>query len=228
MIRSRFVAGFLATSLLAGASVARAGSPVSGNRKATLHTVCATGPQRGQACTSDAQCGRGACIPSFPREYGRAFPVELTLIVDDDTTKFDGTSSVSGAVSATLLLSFKVKGRVQLLAQTYQNLDGATLQDLVTNLQNAPVLADQNGSNQRTTEAGLVEAVNTAGILDDLLFEEADGQLAARLRQVFGVSGRPVIVQLPRDQRGVQLSDGLGDGTATVLRLTVQVRFAPS
>ncbi len=67
---------------------------------------------------------RGLCEINFVRGPDATFEAEVTLIIDDNVSKFDGTEEISDVKAATVLLEIKDKGETHLLAQTYQNLKG--------------------------------------------------------------------------------------------------------
>jgi len=227
--RSLFLILALATLLMATGS-AGAGSPVSELRETQLPHVCKGGPRKGQACTDDAQCPRGLCEINFLRGPDATFEAEVTLIIDDNVSKFDGTEEISDVKAATVLLEIKDKGETHLLAQTYQDLEGHDFKALTDALKAGPFLADMGApvSNRRAAEFRLFESLTDdpfPSILDDFLFEQGDNELANAVRTLLGVTGRPIIADVPRDAAPVQRSDHVADGLASLVRLKVKIRF---
>jgi len=158
------------------------------------------------------------------------FEAELTLIVDDDVSKFDDTTEVFEVIAATVLLEVKDKGETHFLAQTYQNLEGRDFKSLIDALRAGPFLADTGSpvSNRRAAEFRLNEALTDdpfPSILDDFLFQEGDNEMADALRAIFGVTGRPVVVDVPKDGSLVEHSDHVADSLASLIRLKVTISF---
>lgn len=214
-------------AVFALASQAIAGAPGSPGRDQTLPHSCAAGPNREMPCTDDAQCPRSKCTISY--EQG-TFGAQVTLIVDDDVSKFDASEQVTNVVAATVLLDIRTYSGRHLLAQTYQNLEGADLATLIASLQAGPFLADTMKSGpppgNRVTEAGLNGAVTGGGILDDFLFQEGDSELADALRSALGKLGRPVVARTSKPNL-VRHADRGGDGLASVVQFGIRIRFVP-
>jgi hypothetical protein len=79
----------------------------------TLPRVCKAGPNKGDDCSDDSDCGNNRCVIAF--EESIVVQGTLTLIVDDDET-----SLVTGGCSAaTVLLEVENERYRRLLAQTY-------------------------------------------------------------------------------------------------------------
>ena len=236
-MRSRDVTFFLAlaTLLVATGSAVAGGSPVPERREEQLPHIC-KGPGKSQSCTKDSDCASGRCEINFLRGPDAAFMAEVTLIIDDNVSKYDGSESeeLSNVKAATVLLEIKDKGETHLLAQTYQNLEGSNFEDLVKALTAGPFLADMGSpvSNRRAAERRLFEPQPddpVHSILDDFLFEEGDSDLADAVRALFGITGRPIIADVPEDATFVQHSDHSadGDGLASLVRMKVKIRFVP-
>ena len=236
-MRSRDVSFLLAlaTLLVATGSAVAGGSPIPELREAQLPHVC-KGPGKSQPCTDDSQCPSGRCEINFLRGPDAAFMAEVTLIIDDNVSKFDGSQSeeLSDVKAATVLLEIKDKGETHLLAQTYQNLEGSNFEDLVKALTAGPFLADMESRDRHAAERRLFESLTDdpfPSILDDFLFEEGDNEMADAVRALFGITGRPIIADVPEDVALVQRSDHAaeGDGLASLVRMKVKIRFvAPS
>jgi hypothetical protein len=224
---------FVLALLLFDTGSIHASSPISELRETQLPHVC-KGPGKPQPCTDDSQCPSGLCEINFLRGPDAAFMAEVTLIIDDNVSKFDGSESeeLSDVKAATVLLEIKDKGETHLLAQTYQNLEGGNFDALVAALKAGPFLADMGlgppETNRRAAEFRLFESLTDdpfPSILDDFLFEEGDNELADAVRALFGIAGRPIIAEVPRDAALVQRSDHVADGLASLVRLKVKIRF---
>jgi hypothetical protein len=233
-MRSRDVSFFLAlaTLLVATGSAVAGGSPISGSREAQLPHVC-NGPGKPQPCTDDSQCPSGLCEIKYVRGPDATFEAEVTLIIDDDVSKFDGSEKISDVKAATVLLEIIDNGETHLLAQTYQNLEGRNFNALVKALTAGPFLADMESpvSNfRRAAEFRLFESRTddpVPSILDDFLFQEGDSEMADAVRALVGVTGRPIIADVPEDAALVQRSDHVDDGLASLVRMKVKIRFVP-
>ena len=231
---------------------ALAGAPASATRAANLPWLCQGGARNGRACVADADCGGGKCrldiVSGTRRVDGR-----VTIIVDDDVSKFDGTEEVPDVVAVTVLLEAWNDGvglDPVLVSQTYQNLEGVTLAELIEALQAGPFVADTHLSGggggtgtgggdgggggggtgdqrrgNRVTEALMHQAASRDDLLDDFLFQEGDSAIADAVRCAFDVAGRPVITETERHLGRVEYADHTGDGLASVLRLRVEFAF---
>jgi hypothetical protein len=167
---------------------------------------------------------------------------EVTLIIDDNVSKYDGSEEIEDVKAATVLLEIKDKGKTHLLAQTYQNLEGTNFNDLVKALKAGPFLADMESpvSNfRRAAEFRLFESLTDdpfPSILDDFLFQEGDSELADAVvcalvemneSECERPTIRPIIADVPEDVALVQRSDPdhVKDGLASLVRMKVKIRF---
>lgn len=191
---------------------------ISLGRDEQLPRVCKRGPLAGQACVGVADCD-GPCVVAYlPRV---AFSGTLTLVVDDDVSKFDGTETVTDVVAATVLLEVRA-GERRLIAQTYQNLDGGTLAELVDGLRMGPEVASNVGQSRPLTEAQLnAEAADPAELLDAFLFQQGDVAIADALRAAYATTGIPVITAVSRPEHADEGASGL----ASAVRVRVQGKF---
>ncbi len=230
-MRSRYLFHSLAfAALLMATDSAHADAPLPPRREVKLPHVCKGGPNKGQECPDDAMCPNSTCKIKFLRGPDTTFEATVTLIVDDDVSKFDGTQEVSNVVAATVLLEIREKGETHFLAQTYQNLEGHDFQTLTDALMKGPFLADTGSplTNSRVTESTLIASLADnapRSLLSSFLFQEGDNEMANAVRDLFGVTGRPVIVNVPKDISFVKRSDHEADGLASLVRLRVQIRF---
>lgn len=229
--------GILGIGLWTTASVVHAGAPASATaeRTALLPRVCdagTTGGKAGMACTNDSQCPNGSCVVNYVTGAGASFTAWVTLMVDDDVSKFDGSQTIADVVSVTALVEVKFRGKKYLLSQTYQNLEGSDWSALVAAMQQGPFIADTGVSNRRVTESQLNSAVTmdspTTNILDDLLWQSGDSEMVSELRAIFGVTGTPVVVSTPLSLAAIDHTPHGADGLASVVRMKVKVRFVPA
>jgi hypothetical protein len=208
----------LTSVVVFGLPAAALAAALSLTREQELPRVCKKGPLAGQACDDDADCG-GPCVVAYlPRV---AFSGTLTIVVDDDVSKFDGTESVSDVVAATVLLEVRASERL-LIAQTYQNLAGATLTELIDNLRVGPEVASNVGQFRPLNETQLNdEAADPAELLDSFLFQEGDTAIADALRAAFATTGIPVITAVTRPEH----TNAGASGLASSVRVKIQGKF---
>jgi hypothetical protein len=201
--------------------------------------LCQGGPNNNKACTPDTiQCPQGACS-KIPYVAGvPALYAELTIIVDDDVSKWDGLEEADDIVAVTILLKTRFRGQDYFLAQTYQNIEGGDLTTLLMKLREGPVIADTNLSigdhiqendlNNALDENFISTTHPSNSLLDDLLWQSGDSEMAEQIRQILGVvGGRPIIVGVPQVLGGVKHSDYETNGLASVARLRVTIRLVP-
>jgi len=205
--------------------------------------ICHGGAKDGQACTADPiECPRrGQCVLDGLIGPGSAFQALLTIMVDDHVSKWDGTEEVPDVHAVTILFQTRYQGQDHFIAQTYQNLENSTdLDALKAALQIGPILADTNKSRGPVDEEKLNDSVDegfigddhTRSLLDDLLWQKGDNEIAEELRNIFRTTGQPileeaVIVKTPDTLAGVQHSDYELNGLASTVRLQVRFRFVP-
>jgi len=230
-MRCRYLFPVLAfAGLLAAVGSAQAAQR-SHNREIQLPHVCQGGPNAGQSCTTNDECPDGTCEINF---LDTEFTAVVTLCVDDDVSKYDGTEQVSGIIAVTLLLEFEFEGKKHFLAQTYQNLEGKNLKKFLDALQQGPIIADTAAlSRGPVNESKLNDALDPEfidgdpirSILDNVLLQTPDSEMADELRRIFGVTGKPVVASVPKTLEEVEHSDHESDGLASVARLEVKFRF---
>ena len=248
-IFSLFLAGLFVVT-----GAVHAGPPGSGGRQVLLPKSCKGGPNAGMACNDDTDCPNSKCEVDYLNGPGTNIPVEVCIIVDDNVSKYDESETIADAVAVTLLVEVKYKGETHFIAQTYQNLNSATLDPLIDhpnnlplppgcdpapadplailtcNLQAGPVIADSAESDKLVREFRLKEALTddpSITILDDLLWQGGDGDMADALRAIVGVTGKPIVTDTPQKVKAVQHSDHEADGLSSVACLDVRVRFVP-
>ncbi|MBM4267841.1 MAG: hypothetical protein FJ144_14725 [Deltaproteobacteria bacterium] len=224
MTHSRFPSALALVAALAlglgFALPAGAGAPGSEDRLIELDAVCRGGSQNGTMCTSHPDCPNGRCKVRSAELGIRPHRFHVTLIVDDDTSEFDGSQDVDDVVTVTAILEFVAKGRRQIVAQTYENLKGADAATIVANLQQGVEIADLPSRDRRLDETLLNASVAEAGILDDFLFQAPDGEMQAELRERFGTDGHFVAIKARK--LNVHADHG-ADGLASVVEIVVDV-----
>jgi hypothetical protein len=153
------------------------------------------------------------------------FEAELTMIIDDHAVRFNDDTPIT-AIAVTALVKIKNRGETHLVAQTYQNLYDEELDELLEYLSQGPCVNDScYWEGDGITEQKLKGAVATSHILQDFLFEEGDNALAQQLRAALGVTGTPVIVAQPDSLTGHEYEDHTADGTGSIIRARVTIRF---
>src|SRR5262245_5372242 len=75
---------------------------ISSTRLDNLPHVCTSGPLKGTKCDDPTDCGDRPCEIAFERASG--FSATLTLIVDDDVSKFDDSEDVPNIIAVTAVL----------------------------------------------------------------------------------------------------------------------------
>ena len=205
--------------------------------------VCQGGERMGAACIPDtAECPASRCGKIPYAEGSPVFHAELTIIVDDHVSKWDGTAAAESVKAATILLKTRYQDKEYLLAQTYQNHEGSSdITTFLAALQTGPILSDTDKSRGAVDESKLNDALDegfintppadsTRSLLDDLKWQMPDGPVSEELRRIFGmegvpVMGDPIIVRTPRSLSHVSHSDYESSGLASVIRLLVTFRF---
>ena len=102
-MRCRYLSTF---SSLALAGVLFAVGPAQGGRGSETRDphVCLNGPNAGLACTNDNQCPQSKCRVRYLHGPGSIFPATLTIIVDDNVSKWDGSEEVTNVHAVTIFL----------------------------------------------------------------------------------------------------------------------------
>jgi hypothetical protein len=216
--------------LLIATGRAYAGDPVPALREPQPPRICKDGPNEGSTCTADDQCPQSTCEINYLRGPGTMFRAEITLIVDDEVSKFDGppAQEVSAVIAATALLEFRHDGEKHVLAQTYQNLEGSDFDTLITALRAGPFLADGEVSDRRIAEFRLSDALTpgvSPSLLESFLFQGGDNEMSAAIREIFGVIGKPIVAATPEDISFVEHFDHRADSLASLVRFKVKIRF---
>lgn len=221
---------FVLAGIFTTASVSHAaqGSPNRDPR------ICKSGPKAGLACTDDEQCPASRCLVDYIDGHSKTFSAELTIIVDDDVSKFDESEEVTGVTAATILMKIESSGKEYFLAQTYQHLqDSGDLASFIAALQTGPILADTDKSRGSVDESNLNDALDptfigqdpTKSLMDDLRWQVPDGPMADELRRIFDKTGNIVMVERPRTLAEVDHSDYESSSLASVIRVKVKFGF---
>jgi hypothetical protein len=205
--------------LLAPSRAAFAGAPPGSVREAALAHVCKGGPTPGNACDPNASnCGTGSCVLDLTK--GKSFTGTLTMIVDDTASGFADGDRTHVAITATLILEVKIKGTQDIIGKTFLNLDGATLTDVLTSLSDTgPKVAD---SPVGVNETALVNAVNSAAMMSQLLFQSGDSTMAQALRDLLQTTGTPIITKVGSIALFDHDPGGTSPNAATVIRAKVK------
>ena len=214
----RNIAGLFFTGSWLMVGFVQAGGPAPENREGTFSRVCKAGPSSGTTCVDDTTCPHSTCEVVFERSLLTAV---VTIIVDDDVSRWDHTHTYGQVHAATVLMEVRKDG-TQLIAQTYQNLAGVDLDELLTNLRGGAFLAD---TFDPLTEQTLNAAATTPDLLGRFLFQSGDALLADRLRAIAGSTGQPIVVGVPRTLDQVAYDNHLLDNTASVVRIKVKIGF---
>lgn len=198
------------------ATVVHAGGPAPENRAGTFTQVC---KNSGAPCDDDTQCPGSTCIVRLVRGSVSAL---VTVIVDDNVSTWAGTEQTQDIRGATMLVEVRKNG-THLIAQILQNVNGADLDELVTNLRGGAFVAD---SFNPVTEADLNETASTPDILGRFLFQSGDVHIAQALREITGQTGQPVVIAVPRKLEQATHTARGDQPLASVLRVKVKIGFA--
>jgi len=209
----------LGLALLLPSRAALAGAPPGSVREATLAHICKGGPNAGDACDPNASiCGTGSCIVDLAK--GKSFTGTLTMIVDDTASAFADSDRSRVAITATLILEVKIKGTHDIIGKTFLNLDGATLTDVLTSLSDTgPKIADSPAGVDETV---LVNAVGSAAMMSQLLFQSGDSTMAQALRDLLQTTGLPIITKVASIDLFDHSPAGTSSNAATAMRAKVK------
>jgi hypothetical protein len=212
-IRTLLAMGFSAAVVLAG-------GPAPENRADDFARVCKAGPNGGNACADDLGCPSSTCQVVLARGTLNAV---VTIIVDDDVSRWDSSHAYGQISAATVLIEVRKNG-TQLVAQTYQNLLGSDLDELLVNLRGGTFLAD---TFDPVTEAQLNAVAVLPDLLGRFLFQSGDPAIADRLRAIAGVTGTPLVIGVPRKLEQATYADHGLDQTASIVQLKTKIAFTP-
>lgn len=204
---------------------ALAGAPGSGGRIGNLDAICKGGPSHGSTCGGPADCPDGSCRIVRDGTRRRALSMTATVIIDDDTGEWNEDQEEDGIHSVTIMLEFIARGRHRCIAQTYMNVKGADAEELIANMKQGVEIADLPDSDRRLDEALGVAAVRDKGILDDFLFQRADGAMEDELRHYFKTDGDFVVTRT-RGLRGY--SNQEDNVLASIIKARLDVVITPA
>ena len=107
-------------------------APYSSTSASPCWRTSARGASEGTVCClPDPQCGTGTCVVNATGKISGV----LTLIVDDDVSQLTG-ATLPGRRLKALTVIFEAKGKTGVVAaQTFQRLQGNTLDDFLTGLE---------------------------------------------------------------------------------------------
>jgi hypothetical protein len=194
-------------------------------RESRLQHRCVKGPTPAAICCEDADCGLGGTC-----EVDAAGKISgtLTLVVDDDVSRLDGTSLTGHRLKAlTVILETKGKNGA-FLAQTFQNLDPNNVQDLVTSLEEGP--HDEFGFAVDETLLGQNVDPSGTGIPLDitwLIYRTLDPETVSRMRVNAGMTptGPETLVVQPAKLKLQRYGNETASGFASVLRVKLATYF---
>jgi hypothetical protein len=231
------VTGSLAILMLAvgTAATARAAADLE-FRESRVRHVCKRGPSDGNVCCRADDCPEGQCVVDYVPKT--SFGGTMTFIVDNDVTNLDG-ARLSGVQVKALTVMLDLGKREPLIAQTFQNLDGSSLQALIDALKTGPVDEFGFDINERTLEDELTQAGTLQEIdVSFLFFRMFDAETQRALRVAAGLppeGPEKLTVQLDKAKPVVYAdhftpasTDPDADDTdpvATVLKVKVTLRF---
>ena len=231
------VAGPLAALLLvAGTAVTVRAAADLEFRESRVRHVCKRGPSDGAVCCTADDCPDGKCIVDYLPKT--SFGGTMTFIVDNDVSNLDGGRLSQGQVRA-LTVVLELGKQEPVIAQTFQKLDGSSLDALVEGLRTGPT--DEFGFE---IGEGLLESeVTQAGTAEDidvsfLFFRMFDAETQRALRVAAGLppeGPEKLTVQLDK-AKPLLFADHFTPATAdpdspdtdpfaTVLRAKVTLRF---
>jgi hypothetical protein len=172
----------------------------------------------------DPQCGTGTCVVNATGKISAT----LTLIVDDDVSQLTG-ATLPGRRLKALTVIFEAKGKTGVVAaQTFQRLQGNTLDDFLTNLEQGT--PDEFGL---SVDEGLMklntDTTSTGVPLDVtwLIYRTLDPETLVRMRTSAGLApnGPELLVVQPSKLKLQRYVDETATGFASVLRTKVNTYF---
>jgi len=225
---------FLALLLTAGSVWAGAGNvntPCLREQTLIPH-VCQGGTQDGQECSVDAEgfedcvvtdngdCGEGGkCVIDYTSD--KEIKAQVSVMLDDDAT----TDQESVNRALTILLCVKHEGESHCFTETY-------LGDLSNNkvISIPPLGVSLSGESgwavydNLTKQEQLAETVLRFQFSAPELTTNPDTDLAQALRDLFGVTGIPVVTEIKPASK-VHFDNHIADATGSVLRFNAILRF---
>jgi hypothetical protein len=224
-MRARSILGVIALLGWFGDPPSAHGAAQLDFRESRLQHVCKGGDKEGTiCCLPTPDCGTGTCVVDATGKISGT----LTLIVDDDVTELTGTTLPGRRVKALTVL-FEVKGKTGIVVgQTFQRLEGTTLDEFLTNLEQGTPdefgLSIDEGLMKLTTDT-----TGTGVPLDVtwLIYRTLDPETLIRMRTSAGLSpnGPELLVVQPSKLKLQRYVDETATGFASVLHAKVNTYF---
>jgi hypothetical protein len=194
-------------------------------RESRLRHVCKGGDAEGTVCClPDPQCGTGTCVVDAVGKISGT----LTIVVDDDVSELTGTTLPGRRLKA-LTVIFETKGKTGIVvAQTFQRLEGATLDEFLTGLEQGT--PDEFGLSIDENLMKLTTDTTGTGVPLDvtwLIFRTLDPETLVRMRTSAGLTpnGPELLVVQPSKLKLQRYVDETASGFASVLRAKVNTYF---
>jgi len=235
MSSRHLLTGLALIALLMPAGTAWAGAAVGDpctRESFFIAHVCQGGSKDGQQCTvvptsvtpcvfSTSDCPGGTCVIDYTSK--KEIKAKLSLMVDDNVSKWGAPQRTLGR-AFTFLLCVKKQGEQSCFTETYQEPQPSDAIDLL------PFFADV--TEDKLAGVSLVGDTQQQQqfLLQNWQFFVLDGSpnpeggLAQELRDLFKVTGVPVITDIGEPE-SIFVDDHTGDLTGTVLRVDIKLRF---
>jgi hypothetical protein len=200
---------------LAAVSVTWAGAAaiLPGEREEMLPHICSGGPDNGDPCTVQFMngqivtndCPQGQCVIEFLSGPGTSFDATVTVVADDIVPPQPPLNT-----RATLIAEVKKNGKTHILTEVTQVSIGAS------------AFGHPMGE-----EIGIFHPpAPTEGMLTALfLLESPTSTLVQELRDLFGVTGTPVVVDVKPRPIVQTPHGGNGNSLGSAVRFRVKMRF---
>lgn len=209
---------FLGICLIAAVAAPRslwagAASILPGEREEMLPHICKNGPDDGDPCTVQFingqivtnDCPQGQCVIEFLSGPGTLFDATVTVIADDITPPQPPQNT-----RVTLIAEVKKGGKIHILTDTVQ----------------VSIQAIAFGHPAGEGIGIFLPPAPTEGWLTTLfLFESPTSTIAQELRDLFEVTGTPVVVDVKPSPILQTPHNGNGDSLGSAVRFKVKMQF---
>ena len=219
-----------------------------------LPHVCSGGASEGQQCSVSWQvtgigpldclvidqgdCGpQGTCVIDYTS--GHRIKTEVVLMLDDDATMYDTATASQIPINKalTLLLCVEHKGTRHCFTETYLGDPASSSHPILL-----PPFSPNGEQGWRDTYGGLTKSEQQKQIIKNFHFSapegliNPEGDLAQKLRDLFQVTGLPVLTTMrpapprlmksrPRPANNIGFDDHMDDLTGSVLYFEGALRF---
>jgi hypothetical protein len=194
-------------------------------RESRLAHVCKGGDQEGTVCClPDPQCGTGTCVVNATGKVSGT----LTIVVDDDVSQLTG-ATIAGRHLKALTVIFETKGKTGIVvAQTFQRLEGATLDEFLTGLEQGT--PDEFGLSIDENLLKLTTDTTGTGVPLDvtwLIYRTLDPETLVRMRTNAGLqpNGPELLVVQPSKLKLQRYTNETTTGFGSFLRAKVNTYF---